>query len=110
MTKQQQTNWNKPKKFNKNAYFNWIHSNNFSCVVCGRKDIELHHITDIHELKGERRIHTRIVPLCLNHHRVGKFAIHNMAKDEFYENVMDLDTLLFHSNRILEEYENEREA
>ena len=29
-----------------------------------------------------------------------------MAKEDFYLNVMDLDTLLFHSKLLLKEYEN----
>jgi hypothetical protein len=73
--------------------------------VCGRKDIEIHHITDIHRIDGERRLHERVVPLCKNHHKDSNFGIHIMSKEDFYENVMDLDTLLFHSERLLGEYD-----
>lgn len=105
-TKENQLKKNKPKAFNYKAYFNWIHSMNKCCAVCGNYDIEIHHITDIHRIKGNRRDHKRVVPLCKNHHKNSKFGIHIMSKDDFYENVMDLDTLLFYSKQLLEEYED----
>jgi len=103
-TKEMQTKKNKEPKFNYKAYANWIHSNNKQCVVCGGYDIEIHHITDVKRIKGKRRDDKRVVPLCKNHHKDSKFGIHIMSKDEFYENVMDLDTLLFHSKELLNEY------
>jgi len=106
-TKEMQLKKNKPKPFNHKAYFSWIHSTGKRCVVCGKYDIEIHHITDINRIKGKRRDHKRVVPLCKNHHKDSKFGIHIMSKEDFYENVMDLDTLLFHSKNLLEEFEHE---
>lgn len=108
MTKQQQLKWNKGETFNHKDYFNYLHNSNQKCVICGSPYIEIHHITDVARIKGKRRDHKRVVTLCKNHHKDSKFGIHIMAKDEFYENVMSLDELLFHSNRLLEEYEDEK--
>ena len=63
--------------------------------------------TDINRIDGVRRDDKRVVTLCKNHHKESKFGIHIMAKEDFYLNVMDLDTLLFHSKLLLKEYENE---
>jgi len=104
ITKEQQTRKHKEPKFNFTEYARWIHSNNIPCVVCGRHDIEVHHITDVKRIKGKRRDDSRVVPLCKSHHKESKFGIHIMSKEDFYENVMDLDNLLFHSSSLLEEY------
>lgn len=76
--------------------------------MCDKYDIELHHITDIHRIEGDRRSHQRVVPLCKVHHKESKFGIHNMSKIDFYENIMDLDTLLFHSKELLKEYKEDK--
>jgi len=108
ISKEQQLKKFKEPKFNYKAYAKWIHTNNKQCVVCGRYDIEVHHITDVKRISGPRRDDKRVVPLCKDHHKEGKFGIHNMCKDDFYENVMDIDTLLFHSGELLKEYKNEK--
>jgi len=108
ISKEQQLHKNKEPKFNYKAYANWIHSNNKQCVVCGRYDIEIHHITDVKRIKGKRRDDKRVVPLCKSHHKEGENGIHILSKDDFYSKVMSLDTLLFYSKNLLEEYENEK--
>jgi len=106
ITKADQLKKNKEPKFNYKKYANWIHSNNKECVICGRSDIEIHHITDIKRIAGKRRDDKRVVPLCKSHHKEGENGIHILSKNDFYENVMDLDALLKHSSELLEEYLN----
>lgn len=67
LSKQQQLYKYKEPKFNFTKYANWIHSNNKGCVVCGRLDIEVHHITDIKRIAGKRRDDKRVVPLYVKH-------------------------------------------
>lgn len=104
ISKEDQLKKNKEPEFNGKDYFRWIHANQKTCVICGRSDIEVHHISDIRRIKGKRRLDTRVVPLCKAHHKESKFGIHIMSKEDFYENVMDLDSLLFQSHLLLEEY------
>ena len=96
------------EEFNHKDYFNYLHNSNQKCVICGGYNIEIHHITDVHKIKGDRRDHKRVVTLCKNHHKESKFGIHNMSKEDFYENVMSLESLLFHSSELLEEYKREK--
>tara|TARA_R110002073_G_scaffold131310_1_gene278015 strand:+ start:90 stop:422 length:333 start_codon:yes stop_codon:yes gene_type:complete len=107
ISKASQLKKNKEPKFNYAKYAKWIHSNDKCCVICGDANIEVHHLTDINKIHGARRDDRRVVTLCKNHHKESKFGIHIMAKEDFYLNVMDLDTLLFHAKLLLEEYENE---
>ena len=108
MTKKDQLKWNKTKPFKHKEYFKYLHNSNQSCIICGNNHIEIHHVTDLKNIQGKRRDHKRVITLCPTHHRLGSFAIHVMSKEDFYNNVMDLDTLLFHSNRLLQEYEELR--
>ena len=107
ISKESQLKKFKEPKFNYAKYAKWIHSNNKVCVICGGVNIEIHHITDINRIDGVRRDDKRVVTLCKNHHKDSKLGIHIMAKEDFYLNVMDLDTLLFHSKLLLEEYRND---
>jgi len=109
LTKTNQLYKAKKPRFNYQAYARWIHENNKPCVVCGRYDIEVHHITDIyhHLLRNEpRRSDKRVVPLCKSHHKEGKNGIHILSKEDFYAQEMDLYDLLDHSRDLLEEYLN----
>lgn len=105
-TKANQLKKNREPKFNFTKYANWIHSNNKPCAVCGRLDIEVHHITDIHRIAGTRRDDKRVIPLCKSHHKEGKEGIHIMSKEMFYREVMELELLLKCSSDLLKEYED----
>lgn len=104
ITKEQQTRKHKEPEFNGKDYFRWIHSNNKCCVICGRSDIEIHHITSIKEIEGKRRDDKRVVCICVSHHRIGKQAIHTLSKEDFYRDVMSLEDLLKHSRELYIEY------
>jgi hypothetical protein len=46
------------------------------CVICGARPVEVHHI--IHDrYSAARSSDFQVVPLCLQHHRIGPDAIHN---------------------------------
>ncbi len=107
ISKEEQLKKHKEPKFNYKSYSNWIHANNKACVVCGRYDIEVHHITDIKRIQGLRRDDKRVIPLCKEHHKDGKNGIHILSKHEFYNKVMSLSDLLYHSRELLSEYEND---
>ena len=94
----------KEDPFDKKAYFNYLHNSDQRCIICNSSNIELHHITDLKNIKGARRDDKRLVILCKNHHKESKFGIHIMSKEEFYTEVMDFDTLMYHSNRLYQEY------
>ena len=127
ISKESQLEWNKEKKvstFGKaksslkkrskkvqkeksslsSAYYKYLHESGQCCVVCGTSNIELHHITDIHRIEGDRRVWNRIVPLCLEHHKNGKDGIHILSKKEFYERVMSLEKLMEKSLELYQEY------
>ena len=71
----------KPKPYKNKAYLNYMHNSGKVCVVCGKRDIELHHI----KTKSQtNRDDSKIVPLCVEHHR-GNFAPHGFDSSEFYE-------------------------
>jgi len=86
----------------KNTYFTWIKDNK-SCLVCGGYP-EIHHITN-KAIKGRRRLHSRVVPLCFDHHSAqsDKLSIHG-ATDRFYQEVISLDDLIDEANKIYKEF------
>lgn len=107
LTKKEQLYKNKKPKITKDEkdYLNWLQMQNFKCFVCNSNSgIEYHHITDIHRLKGKRRVHNRLVPLCYSCHRTGKNAIHSLSKEYYYENIKSLDELLNESERIYKHF------
>ena len=42
------------------------------CCICG-KPAEIHHVRHF----GEKRKHSKVIPLCPEHHRLGSGAIHS---------------------------------
>lgn len=89
----------------KNKYFSWIKENK-KCVICG-KFPEIHHITN-KSIKGKRRLHSRVIPLCFNHHSAQseKISIHNDPYS-FYDRRMSLQHLIVLSNLMYQEYLSE---
>lgn len=86
-------------------YLNWLQQQNHNCFVCGiSSNIEMHHVTDINRISGKRRVHSRLVPLCISCHRTGKNAIHVLSKEYFYKNIKSLDELLVESNRLYNDF------
>lgn len=50
------------------------------CCICGQP-AEIHHITGIvHRGLGSKSHWTQVIPLCVNHHRAGKYAVHGGVK------------------------------
>ena len=61
----------KPQNIEKidKEYLDWVHTQSYHCFVCSTYlDIEWHHIKeDSHSKKN----HKELLPLCINHHRLG---------------------------------------
>lgn len=70
----------KPKTYKNKAYLEYMHNSGKSCVICGKRDIELHHIRTKSQVG---RIDNQIIPLCPQCHR-GKFSPHGFDSSEFY--------------------------
>ncbi len=71
----------KPEVYKNKKYLNHMHNSGKTCVVCGKRDIELHHIKT---KSNTDRDDSKIVPLCVEHHR-GKYSPHGFDSSEFYE-------------------------
>lgn len=107
LSKKQQLYKNKEPKISdiEREYLNWLQEQNHNCFVCGiSSNIEMHHVTDINRISGKRRVHSRLVPLCISCHRTGKNAIHVLSKEYFYKNIKSLDELLVESNRLYNDF------
>ena len=75
------------------------------CVVdgCGMTWVEIHHIRRF----GEKRKHSKIAPLCVNHHR-GVDGIHTLGKKEWERRFMTQDAMLLKTYEMLAEREQRR--
>jgi len=71
----------KPKPYKNKAFLEYMHNSGKSCVIYGKRYIELHHIRTKSQTN---RDDSKIVPLCVEHHR-GKFAPHGFYSSSFYE-------------------------
>ena len=106
LTKKTQLKKNKPIKdlteSEKTKYFTWIKDNK-CCVICGSYP-EVHHITN-KSIKGARRLHSRVIPLCFNHHSAQSevLSLHNNT-DGFYKCCLSLRALLVLSEDMYQEY------
>ena len=81
MAKLPKANRIKPTAFKDKDYLSYMHNSDKACVVCGSREIELHHIkTKTQTMRNDNEI----VPLCMNHHR-GNFAPHGFDSAEFYK-------------------------
>ena len=55
------------------------------CLICRKEGnpfspAELHHIKDVATIGGQRASHFEVIPLCVNHHRIGKESFHENSK------------------------------
>lgn len=87
-------------------YLNWCKSLDLRCVICDKKPTELHHVIDMHRIDGKTRDHKRVIPLCIEHHRIGKDAIHRVSREYFYENIMTLDEILTRASSLYDNFIN----
>lgn len=98
-----------------NPFYDWIHNSGQVCAVCGCSDIDIHHITDLKNIKGKRRSWDRVIVLCKAHHKGDSLyhyngnAIHVLSKERFYATVMSFEEMMRHSDSIYEEYLNYKE-
>ncbi len=91
----------KPKAFKDKDYLSYMHNSEKRCVVCGRFDIELHHIkTKTQTFRNDNQV----VPLCVEHHR-GNFAPHGFDSGEFYKEYPK-ELLLKWAEEFYKEYED----
>jgi 5-methylcytosine-specific restriction endonuclease McrA len=60
-------------KVTKKEYNRAIEANGDACLVCGSKQIEMHHV--LFRSKGGRGTWRNLIPLCPEHHR-GKTGVH----------------------------------
>lgn len=49
-----------------------------TCVVCGRHPVEVAHVGE--RAFGQKCSDTETLPLCVEHHREGKFSQHRLGK------------------------------
>ena len=84
-------------------YLSWCHSQNFGCIVCGAKNIHLHHVDN----GIGRRSDDTIIILCQAHHQ-GKFSPHGFNSNLFYEK-FPKDKLLQMAKELHEEWKSETE-
>lgn len=54
------------------------HISSLGCCICGNSYVEIHHVREF----GEKRKHSKVIPLCVFHHR-GKEGIHHLGKKEW---------------------------
>ena len=90
----------KPKPYKNMFYLRWLHTQSLTCLVCGVRQIELHHIDQGY--KG--RADNRVVPLCPEHHR-GRFSPHGADKKEF--EAMHMDEMEAMCVELFEEFEEQ---
>lgn len=60
-------------------YLDWLNDNRdmFTCLVCGTsKAIEFHHVKN---KSTDKKDHTRLIPLCMEHHRYSDLSPHGGA-------------------------------
>lgn len=89
----------KPKVYKNKAYLEFLHNGENSCVVCGSREIELHHIkTKIQTDRDD----SKVIPLCSEHHR-GKYSPHGFDSSSFYEQ-SSKELLLEWSEEFFNEY------
>ena len=59
---------------------------NLGCLICRKEGnpfspAELHHIRDVRITGlGQRAKHEEVIPLCVNHHRIGSESFHENSK------------------------------
>jgi 5-methylcytosine-specific restriction endonuclease McrA len=88
-----------------NLYYEYLHTSNQKCAVCGGSCDAIHHITDIKRIKGKRRVWNRVVTLCNKHHdNYSNESIHVLSREKFYDKIMSLEDLLSHSKRLFLQY------
>ena len=91
----------KDKPYKNKDYLNYMHHSDKACIICGSREIELHHI----RMKGQiGRIDSQVVPLCMNHHR-GMFSPHGFDSSAFYEDYPK-EWLLEQAEEFFNEYES----
>lgn len=67
------------------------------CIACGRWGVEIHHLTDC----GRRKGHMFTIPLCPEHHRLGKVSVH-LGKKTFERTFGTQQELLEKTNLLLD--------
>lgn len=76
MTKQDQLKWNKKPKITEHErkYLAWLQTFPASCFICGSiRNIEYHHVK---YKSTDRKDHTKLIPLCTEHHKGNKLSPH----------------------------------
>lgn len=62
-------------------YLNWCKEQDLKCIVCNSNNTQLHHIK---RNSSDKKDHTKIIPLCLEHHIGNKISPHG-AKENFFK-------------------------
>ena len=92
----------KPKPYKNKFYLQWLHNQGLCCLVCGVRQIELHHI----DQGSKGRADNRCVPLCPEHHR-GKFSPHGADKREFEDKHME--AMEYEAEKLFVEFKDEEQ-
>lgn len=86
-------------------YLQWLQLETFSCVVCGTANmIEMHHVKE-HSI--DKKDHKRLIPLCVEHHRLSnELSAHGTPRKfkelypvEFQNELADKIYLLYKSQQ-----------
>ena len=59
------------------AYLDWFKKQEFGCYVCNNKHTESHHVK---RDSTDKKDHTRLLPLCREHHHGQELSPHGTAK------------------------------
>jgi len=70
-----------PKRQRDQDYLEWIHT--LPCLCCGRGPVEAHHFGP--RGLGQKVSDRSTIPLCPEHHRNGKDAVHKLGPRKFQE-------------------------
>lgn len=63
-------------------YLAWLHT--IPCAACGAMPVEAHHDRKGMGI-GQRAADRRAIPLCSDHHRNGREAVHQLGRKQFEE-------------------------
>lgn len=107
-TKQQQLKKIKKEKITdqEKQYLNWLNENRstFKCFVCNRSiSIEFHHIKN---RSTDKKVHTKLIPLCMDHHRYNKLSPHNGPK--LWRETYSMQVQEDYAKNIYQEFLNEQ--
>lgn len=105
-TKQQQLKKIKEPKISQHEkdYLNWLQNQNSTCFVCGtNRLIEWHHVKN---KSTDKKRHTVLIPLCIEHHKGNKLSPHGTPK--LWRDTYDMQWQEEYAKNIYQEFLDEQ--